>query len=1294
MTDRVQINPALWDASRAGARSGRGFRYQDAVSAGLAVDAWSGAGWTVVVPEGLDDITLHGCGCEYRVQVKARHDPRGTFSSLEVAQHLLKSSATVDGDDLRTGRVQLTLVIERPAADFDQTGWAMSLGKDEAAVEALRPHLGDTMANLGIVEFLSACHLVVDTDPIGSATVLIAGRTGMVDAAARIVAHDLRLDVGLMSDRNYLAPAEAPAVMVIDDVARAIDRVSSLTDPASMHSALALGLCEIVDFTPIAEPNFYEGVDATPGHVGAGLVLDRPELIGELQKALERRRSALVAGPSGSGKSATAWLFAEQMRHAVRWYRVRSLGADQASSLIDLSRRLEATADRPVGFVLDDLGRDSVGGWDALVREAAHEPGLLLLGTIREEDLFLVGSLAATTLVRPRLDDALAERIFAALGPDGAGNFAHWREPCELARGLLLEYVHLLTSGKRLQETLDDQVRRRLAETRDSELEILLAVVSVARHGGSVDQDLLRSRLGLSVPAFARALARLADEHALRVTDDGSIAGLHEIRSRGLHDALRRMVPTGLVDEVAISIGVLRASDLPVVLPRLMREEDIGDGIVLDALARRAPSLPSLGLTALFHGLGLVMCDRIAARWCGICADIEIPEQVVATAFTLAIVDQVIDNPTSAKVYEAKARFMELETADLRVDLIERAGLSQLPSPETLEGFHELAASLAPIAFVTGTAEPAMPVRPEWAETAIRDLLKVVATLREFGVGPAQAAIAVFGGIDRLLERIHVETAWVTRPTVYDEDGFKIASSNYRYVAPSIQPDPNGSVVTLCEMLGAAVPDADLLVSDAVGWDGRPAGMQDINVATKRLTRDAIPPPVRVAWNRAILRAIQRQLGTPTETGRADALAGAMRDLSPILSAAAETYCRGGVATNEETLKLSIRALLNNFIRASAVGDEARSPLDLGRYDTVDKTKNWVDAVTTLTQKLVAPDIDHPLLLSSEAAELARQADELKTSPDWKWLAEVPVQAIGDCGETLAALEAVLGDAHREPEGFRISRLRAQRSSRHNRALMRFAADARQRASDRAMAMTSEIETAFQEAGFEATIGMRPPIKEKIPLWPRVEHAVLLHVPNIDGFFESAERAVAVTRTFPDHFRVYFAPVVDGYVVPNFAGQQAATFVPDLGFAEKWATHLPLPIVPADAVAAFNDATAAITELSGMNACADRLPNEEELRHLKERNAGLAARLKRLQDLASEAPDQDINNAIEFVSLALERLAIEYSPEFAGTPMAADFSRLLRGELTEFSAMNIQLVMRLVERDAAVAAAARDASDP
>lgn len=177
-----------------------------------------------------------------------------------------------------------------------------------------------------------------------------------------------------------------------------LDHATGLIDRAG-YLDLTAGLADIADFAAaMPTEGFYSSVNTAPGHVGAGLVFDRPEAVAEVLEALESRRAALVVVPSGTGKSALAWLAAYHSRHTVRWYGLRSLRQGDVGRIATLARRLEATTARPVGFVLDDAGRDTTDGWDDLIKEVEQTPGLFALATVREEDVFL---LATATRIRP-----------------------------------------------------------------------------------------------------------------------------------------------------------------------------------------------------------------------------------------------------------------------------------------------------------------------------------------------------------------------------------------------------------------------------------------------------------------------------------------------------------------------------------------------------------------------------------------------------------------------------------------------------------------------------------------------------------------------------------------------------------------------------------------------------------------------------------------------------------------------------------------------------------------------------
>ena len=132
-----------------------------------------------------------------------------------------------------------------------------------------------------------------------------------------------------------------------------------------------------------------------------------------------------------------------------------------------------------MGFVVDDVGRHGASAWDALVEEVSQRSGILLLGTVRELDLHDLHSVTSLQIVRPSLDERLAEDLWEVLRTSGETSWKAWREPFEAAGGLVLEYTALLTVGERLERVLEGQIRT-LASGEDSGLLTVLAIVVVA----------------------------------------------------------------------------------------------------------------------------------------------------------------------------------------------------------------------------------------------------------------------------------------------------------------------------------------------------------------------------------------------------------------------------------------------------------------------------------------------------------------------------------------------------------------------------------------------------------------------------------------------------------------------------------------------------------------------------------------------------------------------------------------------------------------------------------------------
>ena len=429
----IQINEQQWSSSRAGASAGRGFRYQDAMATWLALEAWAGLeDWLVVVPEGVDDITLHGNLFEIRAQAKSRHDPQSQFSLREVAQFLAK---IVAGSNTAANQIRFALLLERPVAGLQHTGWAESLLNSAQDLAPFKQYLAHALNNPDsslIDQYLQLTHLIVEPEPVGRAIRLIE-KHGVIPAAlGRLAVQYLRQDMGECADANFMAPASSPAHIDIARVQHRIDTVLATVSPDSLDEPIKEGICEIVDFnSAVAIEDFYTGMNVTPGHIGAGLVFERPAQTTAILNILTRYRVALIAGPSGAGKSALAWLTAYATRHYVRWYKIKRLPSKDVFALIRHTRLYEATATRPVGFVVDDVGRDSLSGWDDFVKEIIGEPGIWLFGTVREEDIFTLSTANEVQVVRPTMDEALASRVWEALSVQGLSLFPHWREPLE-----------------------------------------------------------------------------------------------------------------------------------------------------------------------------------------------------------------------------------------------------------------------------------------------------------------------------------------------------------------------------------------------------------------------------------------------------------------------------------------------------------------------------------------------------------------------------------------------------------------------------------------------------------------------------------------------------------------------------------------------------------------------------------------------------------------------------------------------------------------------------------------------
>ncbi len=113
-------------------------------------------------------------------------------------------------------------------------------------------------------------------------------------------------------------------------------------------------------------------------------------------------------------------------------------------------------------------------------------------------------------------------------------------EAIKRADGLLMEFLALLVSGRRLESIVRAQAER-LSADRTCEREVLRAVCTAHAQGVTVAANVL-SELVSKPDELPAALHRLEQEFVLRRIDNQQWGALHELRSRVVKDRLHELV--------------------------------------------------------------------------------------------------------------------------------------------------------------------------------------------------------------------------------------------------------------------------------------------------------------------------------------------------------------------------------------------------------------------------------------------------------------------------------------------------------------------------------------------------------------------------------------------------------------------------------------------------------------------------------------------------------------------------------------------------------------------------------
>lgn len=167
-----------WNSSRSGAWAGRGFRYQDAVTALLALELWNGKLAALkIVPEGFDDISLESISVSTLIQIKSRNEQKKSFSNHEIKNIKQAFDKRVNKIELAGGKIdKKVILLERHPQNENALNWC------DISSNLLKNLNTDTTD-----DFLT----VVVSNPKNIATQIIQDKLSVLPATSEVVFHSI-----------------------------------------------------------------------------------------------------------------------------------------------------------------------------------------------------------------------------------------------------------------------------------------------------------------------------------------------------------------------------------------------------------------------------------------------------------------------------------------------------------------------------------------------------------------------------------------------------------------------------------------------------------------------------------------------------------------------------------------------------------------------------------------------------------------------------------------------------------------------------------------------------------------------------------------------------------------------------------------------------------------------------------------------------------------------------------------------------------------------------------------------
>jgi hypothetical protein len=308
------------------------------------------------------------------------------------------------------------------------------------------------------------------------------------------------------------------------------------------------GRVEIVNFdrqSTSTQHMFYQGLSSNPADIARSWDVLRPDLIAQVNAGYSDRNCCIIRGASGQGKTVLMYRYAYEVRDNMLVMQV--LGSLDHATASDILTAADGLSSSTILVLIDNVARANHLEWPEAMKHLIQHPRIKVLATSREDDwnlsqVYTLGGIM--TEIDIMLDQRAAANIFDGLKSisDQELHADDWREPYDRAGGLLMEYIYLLTQGRRMRDILSEQIeslRRRLGHEGQLVLDALRYVATAHAYGGYLTRETLSTLLGLTSDyGLGDRLKVLEQEFWIRDADNKRYVGLHELRSLTVMDIM------------------------------------------------------------------------------------------------------------------------------------------------------------------------------------------------------------------------------------------------------------------------------------------------------------------------------------------------------------------------------------------------------------------------------------------------------------------------------------------------------------------------------------------------------------------------------------------------------------------------------------------------------------------------------------------------------------------------------------------------------------------------------------